>query len=198
MAVSVDTPQSATRFVKSNWTLKGAYIVGAKDPIYDGNPLVNRSGGTIIYVAANYRLGGFGFLAGSSVENDSSAVANAGLWDQRAVLEWIQKYISLVNGDPNDVSVWGESAGAGSVLHHLVAFGGKEPALFKKAIIQSPWNVVQYDRKGLLERQFNDFAKLLGCKGKGIGCMRQKDSETVRKAADKINARDLPGHYGFG
>lgn len=44
---------------------------------------------------------------------------NAGLWDQRAVHEWIQTYADLFGGDAKEVSVWGESAGAGSIMHHL-------------------------------------------------------------------------------
>ena len=55
------------------------------------------------------QLGLLGWLAGSTVEKEG--VPNAGLWDQRAVLEWINKYISLFGGDPQQVSLWGESAG---------------------------------------------------------------------------------------
>jgi carboxylesterase type B len=54
-------------------------------------------------------LGAFGYLGGTTVERD--AIPNAGFWDQRAIFEWIQEHIHLVNGDKDDVSVWGESAG---------------------------------------------------------------------------------------
>jgi carboxylesterase type B len=50
--------------------------------------------------------GALGFLAGTTMEKE--ATPNVGLWDQRAVLEWIQKYIHLVNGDADDVTVWGQ------------------------------------------------------------------------------------------
>jgi carboxylesterase type B len=89
-----------------NWLYGGGYILGSKDGMYDGHPIVKKSGNNVIYVAGNYRLGVHGFLSGNTVESDGTAVPNAGLWDQRAVLEWIQKHISQFGGDKNDVSVW--------------------------------------------------------------------------------------------
>jgi carboxylesterase type B len=164
--------------------------------MYDGNPVVKAANGSVIWVTGNYRLGGFGFLAGATVEKEG--VPNAGFWDQRAVMEWIQKYISLVGGDPNEVSAWGESAGGGSVLYHLVAFGGTKPALFKRAVIQSPGSSVQFDRKGQLEKQFQDFASLVGCKGQGVACIRGKDTKALKKASDQIVTISGTGQYGWG
>jgi carboxylesterase type B len=76
-----------------NWIYGGAYILGNKDGMYDGTPLVKGSRGGFVYVAGNYRLGSLGFLAGSTMEKEESATTNVGFYDQRAVLEWIQKYI---------------------------------------------------------------------------------------------------------
>lgn len=59
--------------------------------------LIKASGGNLVWVAGNYRLGAYGFLTGTTVEKEG--VPNAGFWDQRAVLEWIQKYITLVGGE---------------------------------------------------------------------------------------------------
>lgn len=92
-----------------NYIFGGAYIVGVKDGMYDGSFLIKQSGGEVIVVVGNYRLGAFGFLGGESVINDTSAIANAAFWDQRAVMEWIQTHIGLVNGDVENVSLWGES-----------------------------------------------------------------------------------------
>jgi len=187
------------RYVSDNSSFwQGAYALGSKDPIYNGYGLVRESKGGITYIVGNYRLGAFGFLGGETINSDDTAVANAGFWDQRAVLEWIQNYIHLVNGDPNDVSLWGESAGAGSVMHHLTAFGGNEPgpSLFRKAFVQSPWNVVQDNVTGRLEKQFQDFARFAGCTN--LTCLRQVDSETLSKASYQVAADDLPEHFGFG
>jgi carboxylesterase type B len=76
-----------------NWIYGGAFILGSKDGMYDGTPLVKASKDNFIYVAGNYRLGALGFLAGTSMEKEESATTNVGFYDQRAVLEWIQKYI---------------------------------------------------------------------------------------------------------
>jgi len=79
-----------------NWIYGGAYILGSKDGLYDGSPLVRASQENIIYVAGNYRLGSLGFMSGSSLEKEESVVTNAGFYDQRAVMEWIQKHIVSV------------------------------------------------------------------------------------------------------
>jgi cholinesterase len=76
-------------------------------------------------------------LSGPNVQ--SNGTANVGLLDQRHALEWVQKYIHLFGGDPKRVTVFGQSAGAGSIMHQITAFAGlKGPAPFQQAILQSP------------------------------------------------------------
>jgi carboxylesterase type B len=79
-----------------NWIYGGAYVLGNKEKHYNGTAILQASDNRVIYVAGNYRLGAFGWLAGTTVEQDKLATANAGLYDQRAVLEWIQKYIVCI------------------------------------------------------------------------------------------------------
>src|ERR1700709_2017179 len=74
-----------------NWIYGGAYVIGNKERHYNGTAILEASDNRVVYVAGNYRLGAFGWLSGTSMEVDSLAVPNAGLYDQRAVLEWIQK-----------------------------------------------------------------------------------------------------------
>ena len=70
--------------------------------------------------------------------SQDQAAANAGLLDQRFALEWIQKYINLFGGDPQRVTLLGESAGCGSIMYQMTAFGGtKGPVPFHQAITQS-------------------------------------------------------------
>ena len=88
------------------------------------------------YVSMNYRLGAFGWLSGPTFQEDGTA--NAGLYDQRFALEWVQKYISKFGGDPSRVTVFGESAGGGSIMHQITAYGGDRPVPFQQAIPQSP------------------------------------------------------------
>jgi carboxylesterase type B len=84
----------------------------------------------------NYRLGAFGFLSGPTFQA-AGGVSNAGLYDQRLALEWVQKNIPLFGGDPSQVTIMGESAGGGSVMHQMTAYGGNKPYPFARAIPQS-------------------------------------------------------------
>jgi len=123
------------------WIYGGGYTAGSKSG--SGNPagLLERSqmdnSSGVIYVAMNYRLGAMGWLSGPTFQEN--ATANAGLYDQRFALEWVQQNIHLFGGDPTNVTVLGESAGGGSIMHQITAFGGlKGPAPFAGAVPQSP------------------------------------------------------------
>lgn len=65
----------------------------------------------------NYRLGAFGWLSGPTFQADGTA--NAGLYDQRFALQWVQQHIAKFGGDPKRVTVFGESAGGGSIMHQI-------------------------------------------------------------------------------
>ncbi|RAH47257.1 alpha/beta-hydrolase, partial [Aspergillus brunneoviolaceus CBS 621.78] len=120
------------------WIDGGGYISGDKS---EHNPrglmqrnMLDEDG--IVYVALNYRLGAFGWLS-----DGNGTTANAGLYDQRLALEWVKRYINLFGGDPDRITVMGQSAGAGSIVHQLAAYGGNKEAKylpFHQAIIQSP------------------------------------------------------------
>ncbi|KAK5069913.1 hypothetical protein LTR64_007905 [Lithohypha guttulata] len=120
------------------WIYGGGYTAGSKELFGSGAGLLARSETPIIYVAINYRLGVFGFLAGPDYVSEGGT-PNLGLLDQRAALEWIQSNISAFGGDPGRVTLIGESAGAGSIYYQITAYGGsagKSP--FSQAILQSP------------------------------------------------------------
>lgn len=107
---------------------------------YDPTGLIDASRGDgsdgIIFVAMNYRLGAFGWLSGPSLQ--SNGTANAGLYDQRLAIEWVRDNIQLFGGDPQRITLMGESAGGGSVMFQMNAYGGALPAPFQQAIVQSP------------------------------------------------------------
>lgn len=188
-----------------HWFYGGAYIFGSKDmlegatlPFYDGTGMIKQSGNNVIYVASNYRLGAFGFMAGTTMEK--TGLPNAGLWDQRAALQWTQDNIHLIGGDPTQVTVMGESAGAGSILHHLTAGGGQGDVapLFKRAIMQSTAFQPMWDRQGQLEGVYKQFESLAGCAGKGVACLRASDTTTLLNANTNLQNSAVTGSFMVG
>ncbi|KAJ9603666.1 hypothetical protein H2200_011852 [Cladophialophora chaetospira] len=125
------------------WIHGGGYTLGSKT-LYSPSAagLIKRSqsqgGKGVIWVAMNYRLGAFGFLSGPTFQKQNGT-ANAGLYDQRLAIEWVQQHISKFGGNPKQVTVIGESAGGGSLMHQITAFGGSRGKVpFQQAIVQSP------------------------------------------------------------
>lgn len=113
----------------------GAYIFGSSHfPIYDGYRLVSesvRKGKPVVYAAMNYRVGIFGFLASKDIVEDLKkdgfqGNGNFGLTDQQLALEWVQKNISYFQGDKDNVTIFGESAGAMSVAALIASRRGKD------------------------------------------------------------------------
>ena len=97
------------------WIYGGAFNVGsASSPIYSGAPLARKG---VIYVAPNYRLGVFGFLAHPELtaETGRGASGNWGFLDQVAALQWVQRNIAAFGGDPRNVTLVGQSAGSMSI-----------------------------------------------------------------------------------
>lgn len=102
------------------------------------------NGKPVLGVSINYRVAAFGFL--DSEEVRATGNNNLGLRDQRVAMRWVKENIKAFGGDPDKVTIWGESAGAYSVGAHLVANGGDNEGLFRAAIMESgnavgpPWN----------------------------------------------------------
>src|ERR1700709_1334473 len=107
---------------------------GAACPIYDGDAMAKKG---IIFVSINYRVGVFGFLAHPELtkEANGKASGNYGLLDQIAALKWVKKNIAAFGGDPNNVTIAGQSAGSMSV-NCLVA-SPLEKGLYNHAIAES-------------------------------------------------------------
>jgi carboxylesterase type B len=141
------------------------------------------------------QIGAYGFLAGATVEREG--VPNVGLWDQRAALEWVQKYVSDIGGDKKQVTAMGISAGAGSILHHLVAEGGTKDPLFRRAILQSAGYATIQDRAGDVEQKFKRIEEGAGCKNKGLECLRGLSERQMRVVSEWENSAQPQGSSGW-
>lgn len=99
----------------------GCYANGAASfVIYDAGERVALANSSTIVVTINYRLNVFGFLGGDTLRGDDNSTGNWGLQDQRAAMMWVRDSIQAFGGDPDRVTVFGESAGSGSVSNHIV------------------------------------------------------------------------------
>ena len=113
------------------WIFGGGFVNGqGADPLFDGTHLAML--GDVVVVSLNYRLGAFGFL---DLADAPGTCANTGLLDQVAALRWVQENIAGFGGDPNNITVFGESAGAMSICDLLAMPAAR--GLFQRAIAQS-------------------------------------------------------------
>ena len=108
------------------WIYGGGFQAGAtSEPRQDGEHLARKG---VVIVSMNYRLGIFGFFShpGLTAESAHHASGNYGLMDQAAALEWVRKNIAAFGGDPNNVTIFGESAGSFSVSALMARFALSE------------------------------------------------------------------------
>ncbi|KAL6250518.1 hypothetical protein RBB50_002820 [Rhinocladiella similis] len=173
------------------WVYGGGYTLGSKEQWGNPSGLIKASqqGGQpgIIYVTFNYRLGALGWLAGPTFQA-SGGVSNAGLYDQRLAIEWVKQNIHLFGGDPNKITLLGESAGGGSIVHQITAYGGQKGVSFQRAISQSPG----YDpvrSSFYMENITNNYLSILGVDS--LEEARQKSSDEVILA----NTIQIGGSY---
>ena len=110
--------------------------------------------------------------------------------DQQAALLWTHKYIKEFGGDPENVSIWGQSAGAGSVVAQVIANGGNtQPKLFDKALASSPFwpKTYKYDAPQA-QAIYDTLANLTGCTGpESLSCLKSVDVQIIRTAALAIS-----------
>jgi para-nitrobenzyl esterase len=117
------------------WIYGGGFVAGAtSEPRQDGENLARKG---VVVVSMNYRLGLFGFFALPELasESDHKAAGNYGLLDQAAALDWVRRNIAAFGGDPNNVTIFGESAGSFSVSALMASPLSKD--LIHKAIGES-------------------------------------------------------------
>ncbi|XP_056288511.1 bile salt-activated lipase-like [Pseudoliparis swirei] len=133
------------------WIYGGAFLAGGgmganflSNYLYDGQEIADR--GNVIVVTLNYRVGTLGFLS----TGESDLPGNYGLWDQQAAIAWVHRNIRSFGGDPDNITVFGESAGGASVNFQTITPHNK--GLIKRAISQSgvaicPWAISKNPRR---------------------------------------------------
>ncbi len=161
----------------------GSFTFGAAGvPLYDGAKLARRG---VVVVTLNYRLGLLGFFAHPALTKEAGAdpVGNYGIMDQAAALRWVRRNIAAFGGDPGNVTLFGESAGAGSVQLLMASPAGR--GLFHKAASQS-------GAGGSVLASLAE-AEALGTKLAEMGGMANATPEQLRAVpANKLLARSFP------
>ncbi|XP_022623734.1 bile salt-activated lipase-like [Seriola dumerili] len=189
------------RHVSSNlpvmiWFYGGGFMVGGSmgpnflnNYLYSGQEIADR--GDVIVVSVGYRVGTLGFLS----TGDSGLPGNYGLWDQHAAIAWVHRNIRSFGGDPDNITLFGESAGGASVSFQTLSPHNK--GLFKRAISQSgvalcPWALNRNPRKVVEEVAVN-----VGCPtdDRMVACLKSTDTGTLTMAFPRIQqgSPDYPG-----
>ena len=148
----------------------------------------------VIFVTVQYRLGPLGFLHLSHLPDgkDYPDAQNLGLLDQQMALKWVHENIAAFGGDPGNVTIWGESAGAGSVTMQPLIKGSQQ--YFKKVIAQSGAPCQTSSREEAIEAA-NDFIEGLGCKTVA-DMMKFSADELIAAAGETVALRLFPERDG--
>lgn len=145
----------------------------------------------VIFVSVNYRVNGFGFLGGREMQE--AGATNLGLRDQRLALHWVQENIAAFGGDPDKVTLIGESAGSISVFSHTIIEGGDNnrtgQPLFRGAIMHSG-TVLPVDEVNSTQAQatYDQVVRKAGCSSSNstLDCLRNVPYQTLWDAVNTL------------
>jgi carboxylesterase type B len=144
-----------------------------------------------IAVNVGYRLGALGFMAHPSLPS-----ANAGLLDQRMGIEWVKQNIAAFGGDPDNITIMGQSGGGYAVVSQMAMYDGKHGDLFRKAIPRSIQRSPMFKIEELKDRNAQYF-QLLNCTvGQSqIGCFRDASVPALVNAYNSLSKYIAPSGY---
>jgi len=173
------------------WIYGGALVHG-QTSLYPGDNLARQG---VVVVSMNYRMGRLGFFAHPALlaETPKELHGNYGYMDQRAALQWVQHNIAAFGGDPKQVTIFGESAGGGSVLVHLTSPLSR--GLFQRVILESPGiptprdKVVGLTEFGVAQQMVLDYTKSLGVTGSGRKVLKALRSLSAEKLTESTDAK---------
>jgi para-nitrobenzyl esterase len=185
--LNVYAPAGVTRAPVMVWIPGGSFRTGAGSD-YDGRLLARERG--VVVVTLNYRLGPLGFLAAPGLL-EGRTVGNYGLLDQQAALRWVRANAAAFGGDPQNVTVFGESAGGMSVCAQLASPGAA--GLFDRAILQSGPCTPEINLAPVADALTTGtaYARALGCPDGDAACLRAAPAEKL--LTTPVPGRRAPG-----
>ncbi|MDJ1501946.1 carboxylesterase/lipase family protein [Xanthocytophaga agilis] len=187
------------------WLHGGGYSAGSSQelPSYDGENLSKK--GDVVVVSVNHRLNILGFLDLSAYGEKYKSSANVGMMDLVAALQWVKGNIARFGGDPDNVTIFGQSGGGGKVSTLMNAPSAK--GLFHKAIIQSGGGGLNFKEKSISGRISAAVLEELGLKSTQIDSIQKvpydklaaAGKKALRKVQEQLKAegKEIPG-FGLG
>ncbi|WP_460354763.1 carboxylesterase/lipase family protein [Actinoallomurus acanthiterrae] len=178
--LNVETPRRRSGRLPVMVFVHGGGFTGGSGGLYDPTRLVTR--GSVIAVTFNYRLGALGFLDHPAL--DDPYAGDFGLADQQAALRWVRRNIAAFGGDPGNVTLWGQSAGAFGTCAQLAAPGAR--GLFAKAIVESGPCDNRLLTRAVARRRGLRTAANLGCRNPqtAAACLRAKPFQELTGLGD--------------
>ncbi len=174
------------------WIHGGAWVIGAGSEItYDGSHLARR--GDVVIVTVNYRLGPFGFLRGKELGGGLDSTGNEAMLDLLAALEWVRDEIAAFGGDPRNVTVFGESAGAVNTACLLAM--SRARGLFHKAVMQSGSLNLTRAPEAALESA-RQILKELGIAPERARMLQDVSAEDLVRAQNAVAGRSVLPPFG--
>lgn len=181
------------------WIYGGGYVAGdSYQPVFEGTRFASRG---VVFVSMNYRLDIFGMFAHPEItaQHRADGCTNFGLLDQAAALAWVQRNIAAFGGDPDNVTLFGHSAGAGSVTSQILS--PKTEGLFHRAVVMSGGGIsgarpIQSASLAEMEQAGLDFQTFLG-----YSCLddvRKLDGETILAKSREFCMQRPPLFEGAG
>jgi para-nitrobenzyl esterase len=167
--LNVFTPDTNAKLPVLVWIHGGGFVDGESND-YDASRLAAQ--GKLVVVTLNYRLNMFGFLAHPALDKEGHAFGNYGIMDIQAALKWVQQNIAGFGGNPGNVTLGGQSAGAGAAAANVVS--PSAAGLFHRAIFQSG-GYTPFANRDTSEERGRKFVAAAGCSGEGAAvakCLR--------------------------
>lgn len=180
------------------WIYGGGFVNGGSSPeVYDGSQFAKRG---IAFVSFNYRVGRFGFFAHPALTKEAHGglLGNYGYMDQIAAMKWVKRNIAAFGGDPQQVTVFGESAGGGSV--HMLMTSPLSVGLFQRAIVESGGGRTLLSATGLHEGKDGRpsaedigmaFAKKNGIAGEDAEALKKLRALPAETVVDGLNMASM-------